>query len=261
MTLTAPPPAAEAYDALADFYDLFTAHHRHDVWLARLEALALECGLAGRRVLDVGCGTGKSLLPLAGRGYEVTGCDQSAGMLGRARSAVPDDVELFEADMRDLPDLGHFDLITCLDDAVNYLLGDDDLVRALAGMARLLAPGGLAVFDVNTLRSYRTFYAETHVVDTDDAFLCWRGHGDASEGFPRRASATIEIFARAGTECWQRSRSEHRQRHWDRSEVLRACAAAGLRCVAIRGQRPGAVIEREADEDVHTKVVYVAARP
>jgi hypothetical protein len=33
--------------------------------------------------------------------------------------------------------------IACLDDALNYLLGDDDLARALASMARLLRPGGL----------------------------------------------------------------------------------------------------------------------
>src|SRR4051812_25973282 len=139
MTLLARDPAAEAYDVLADYYDLLTAHHRHDVWLSRLEALALECGLSGDRVLDVGCGTGKSLVPLLERGYRLTGCDQSEGMLARARLAVPPSVDLFQADMRDLPDAGEFDLITCLDDAVNYLLGDDDLALALSSMAGLLA--------------------------------------------------------------------------------------------------------------------------
>src|SRR3954471_6773005 len=261
MTATATDPAAEAYDALADYYDLLTAHHRHDVWLGGLERLARDCGLAGDRVLDVGCGTGKSLLPLARRGYEVAGCDQSARMLAHARAAVPASVELFQADMRELPaEAGEFDLVTCLDDAVNYVLGDDDLARALASMGRLLAPGGLLVFDLNTLRSYRTLYAETHVLDADDAFLCWRGHGAAEEGFPRRASATIEIFSRSGGACWQRTRSEHRQRHWDRADVLCACGEAGLRSVATRGQRMGAVLEHGVDEDVHTKVVHVLRR-
>jgi len=132
-------------------------------------ALALEESVTDRilaraprgRALDVACGTGKSALPLVERGYELTACDSSAGMLARARRALPESVELFQADMRELPAIGSFDLITCLDDAVNYLPGDDDLARALASMAELLAPGGLIVFD-NMLQSGR-------VVDEPDA--------------------------------------------------------------------------------------------
>jgi SAM-dependent methyltransferase len=111
--------------------------------LERLERLAREHGLSGRRVLDVACGTGKSLLPLVRRGYEGSGCDLSAGMLERAGAALPG-APLHRADMRALPRrLGTSDWITCLDDTLNYLLGDDDLARALASMAGLLRPGGL----------------------------------------------------------------------------------------------------------------------
>ena len=82
--------AERAYATLAPYYDEFTRHHPHDVWLERLEALARAHGLDGRRVLDVGCGTGKSLLPLVRRGYDGAGCDLSAGMLARARAALPE---------------------------------------------------------------------------------------------------------------------------------------------------------------------------
>ena len=251
--------ARRAYDAIAPGYDLLTAGYAHEPWLAALEALAMQHGLAGRRILDVACGTGKSFLPLLERGYDVTGCDISPAMLAEARAKAPD-VVLVEADMRELPRLGEFDLVTCLDDALNYLLGDDDLRRALSGMARLLAPGGLVVFDVNTTRAYRLLYAQTVVRESDDAFLCWRGRGAEEAGFPRRASATIEIFARERSASWRRARSEHRQRHWDRVEVAAACEDAGLRMVAVRGQRPGADIDDHVDDDVHTKVVYVVAR-
>jgi SAM-dependent methyltransferase len=259
MTLVRSDPARDAYARLAGHYDVFTAHHRHDVWLARLEALALRHGLSGRRVLDVACGTGKSLLPMVRRGYRVTGCDISAEMLAWARRCAPEDVPLVEADMRDLPDLGRFDLVTCLDDAVNYLLGDDDLVRAFASMGRAMAPGGVLIFDTNTLATYEADYAREQVVESEDVFLCWRGHGierDADGG--RRAAATIEIFRRTDAGLWERDQSVHRQRHRGRAEVERALADAGLRAVAVLGQRPGAVLEDDLDERVHTKALFVA---
>ena len=82
--------AGEAYDALASGYDTLTRDYAYDRWLPALEQLAHDHGLAGHRVLDVACGTGESFLPLRARGYEVTGCDISAEMLGRARRKAPD---------------------------------------------------------------------------------------------------------------------------------------------------------------------------
>jgi SAM-dependent methyltransferase len=259
MTLVTPDAARDAYGPLAGVYDLFTAHHRHDLWLARLEALAREHGLRGRRALDVVCGTGKSFLPLARRGYRVTACDISPEMLAQARRVAPAGVRLVEADMRELPDLGRFDLVTCLDDAVNYLLGDEDLTRALRSMAGAVAVGGVLIFDTNTLATYASDYTRAHVVEGADVFVCWRGQGvEEGRDGERRACATIEIFRATGDGLWVREQSVHRQRHRDRAEVERALRDAGLRCVAVLGQRTGAVIEDRLDEAVHTKALYVA---
>ena len=146
--------AGEAYDALASGYDTLTRDYAYDRWLPALEQLAHDHGLAGHRVLDVACGTGESFLPLRARGYEVTGCDISAEMLGRARRKAPD-VLLHHLDMRELPVLGSFDLVTCIDDGLNYLLEEHELEAALRGIARNLAPGAIAVWDLNTLAQYR----------------------------------------------------------------------------------------------------------
>lgn len=248
-----------AYATLAPFYDAFTEHHPHDVWLERLEALAREHGLTGRRVLDVGCGTGKSLIPLIRRGYRGAGCDLSAEMLEHAARTLPD-LPLHRADMRALPaSLGIFDWITCLDDALNYLLGDDDLARALTSMASLLRPGGLLTFDLNSLRAHREGFAATWVVEQPDLFLCWQGRGcDDGPGEP--GSADIAIFEEvAGS--WRRHASRHDQRWWSEDDVRRACAPAGLDLVAVHGQLPGARLQPDADEAAHTKLLYTARRP
>jgi SAM-dependent methyltransferase len=153
-------PIANAYDALARVYDELTFDHDYDAWTLALEQLAGRHGMQGRRLLDLACGTGKSFMPFAQRGYAVTACDISTGMLERAgRKASGHGVRLLEADMRALPDLGEFDLVTCLDDAVNYLADEAELTAAFTGAARSLAPGGVFVFDVNTLGVYRSLFA------------------------------------------------------------------------------------------------------
>jgi SAM-dependent methyltransferase len=257
MGLATGGSAAAAYAVLAEHYDLLTRSYRHDLWVRRLESLARAHGLRGRTALDVACGTGKSLVPLAELGYDVTGCDLSPEMLDVARRAAPPDVELLEADMRALPPLGDFDLVTCLDDAVNYLLEEDELEAAAGSFADVLAPGGVLVFDLNARRAFADGFRSTFAVDDEDAFLCWCGHGEAEGG---RARATVEIFARSEEDCWTRASSVHEQRYWPLETLADALAGAGLAIAAVYGQRRGAVIEPGLDEDRHTKAVVVARR-
>src|SRR5438309_8411371 len=150
-TSTATPPpvgpengALAAYEALAPYYDAYTHDYPHERWVRDLERLAIWHGLRGRRLLDVACGTGKSTLPLALRGYRTSACDLSPAMVAIAHRRLRGaGVRPLVADMRALPWVGGFDLVTCLDDAVNYLLGERDLRTALASMARALDAGGL----------------------------------------------------------------------------------------------------------------------
>ena len=84
--------AQRTYEAMAPVYDDFTAHHEYDAWVADLLKLLERRGLAGKRLLDVACGTGKSFLPMLPRGWQVTACDISPAMLERAREKVGDAV-------------------------------------------------------------------------------------------------------------------------------------------------------------------------
>src|SRR5689334_11323477 len=110
---------ADPYDRLAPAYDALTAGYDHERWLGALVDLLRECGLAGTNVLDVGCGTGASALPLLAAGFSVTGVDRSEGMLEIARGRAGEAMELVQADMRGLPCLGAFDVVACLDDGLN----------------------------------------------------------------------------------------------------------------------------------------------
>ena len=248
-----------AYAAIAPVYDRFTAGACYENWLSQIEARALDLGLTGGRLLDIACGTGESFAPLLARGYQVSGCDLSPEMLDQARRKFGHQVDdLFVADMRDLPPVGAFDLVTCIDDALNYLLSEEELVSTFEGVAQVLAPEAIFVFDVNSLSSYRTTGGETFLREDDGGLFCWQGETDASIQAGDIASVRIEAFIEVEDALWQRVSSRHVQRHHPRAVIENALEAAGLKCAAAAGQRPGGNLEDHVDEDVHIKVVYFA---
>jgi SAM-dependent methyltransferase len=99
---------------------------------------------AGKRAIDLGCGSGHHAAMLAGRYREVVGVDISAPMLeiARARRAFAN-VSYAERDLRSVrPDTdGTFDLVL----SAYALHHVDDLEQALRGIRDLLAPGGRVV--------------------------------------------------------------------------------------------------------------------
>ena len=261
QTVTSEDLALSAYEGLAAHYDEFTAGYDYETWLGALEALALEHGLRGRRLFDVACGTGKSFEPMARRGYEICACDLSPAMVDVAREKAPPGSDLFVADMRELPVVGEFDLITCLDDSLNYVLDPDGFEAAIAGMADNLARGGLLAFDLNTLRTYGRLFGRDSIGDSDGHVFCWRGAPSEDPRPGEAFTATIDVFVEEEDERWRRSRTAHWQRHHPREEVERALEVAGLDLVATRGQLPGARFELGPDEHRHQKLVYLAKRP
>lgn len=259
-TSLATDPAREAYEALAPHYDALTAGYEYERWLSQIESIALGLGLDGRRVLDLGCGTGKSFMPLVRRGYEVTACDLSPAMVERARRRARGAAEVVVADMRDLPDLGTFDLVTCLDDALNYLLSEAELAAALAGVARSLEAGGLVVFDLNSLATFRSAFAGEDVVASGETVFSLRGDGNPEAPAGSVATVLMEILTPAGDGAGERCFSRHVQRHHPPVLVRRELDAAGLDLVDLLGQSPGAKLERPPDDERHTKLLYFARR-
>lgn len=250
--------AATAYEVLAPYYDDFTVGYAYEDWVAAIEHRALGLGLRGRRALDLACGTGNGTGPLLNRGYSVIGCDVSPAMIDEARRKYPAHAGSFlVADMRDLPDLGQFDLILCLDDAINYLLSAEDLAAAFSGVARLLSPRGVFAFDLNSLLTYRTTFARAMVKERDGVLLAWQGESEPDFDDGEIGTASVAIFAERADGLWERRSMRHVQRHHSPEAVRVALARSGLRCV-VAGQHPGARLEDTFDDERHIKVVYFA---
>jgi ubiquinone/menaquinone biosynthesis C-methylase UbiE len=138
----------DAFEPYARFYDLDYAGMDAD--LPVIQQFAMRCGSP---ILELACGTGRVLLPLAHQGYRVTGVDVSPSMLNRARGKVAlegleDRVTLMQQDMRDLSLDGLFSLALVVSNSFLHLMTIDDQLAALKGVRRHLDPGGLLLLDV-----------------------------------------------------------------------------------------------------------------
>jgi SAM-dependent methyltransferase len=247
---------ARAYDVLAPAYDLLTAGYAYGPWLAAIDELARAYGLTGLRAFDVACGTGKSLEALLDLGYDAVGCDGSSGMAAVARAKLAGRADVFVADMCELPVYGRFDLVTCLDDALNHLPSTALVERALGAMAANLAPGGLLAFDVNTLSAYRD--VGDRIVDDGDRIVLWHG-GPARLSEPGgRAEVAMDVMARRRDGLWRRVSTSWGHWHYPLASIPALVAGAGLELVAVRGQLCGGRLEPDADEERHSKAVFLA---
>ncbi|HEU5104837.1 MAG TPA: class I SAM-dependent methyltransferase [Solirubrobacterales bacterium] len=256
--------AQEVYDRFAPAYDKFTSANNYEMWLGEILLPELEKhGLQRGWALDVGCGTGRAFEPLLDRGWEVVGCDASAGMLAQAREKFGDRVQLIHGDARELepistspdrPSGESFQLVLLLNEVVNYLTEDGDLERAFAGICRNLSREGLVVFDVNTLRWFRDSFASGKSEELSERGWDWHGLSETVE-----RGATFEMHL-----CGQGVKPYfHRERHWTPEQVEEALEAAGLRPLAALGQREESwqvILESGVDEERDSKVIHIAGR-
>lgn len=136
---------SEAFYSHPRLYDLmFPPGPGVDFYLAEARR---QAGL----VLELACGTGKVLLPIASHGQACVGLDLSPDMLTEARRKAMElgaQVELLEGDMRSF-DLGRrFAFVFIAGNSLLHLHGTEDLVSCFRSVRRHLAPGARFVFDV-----------------------------------------------------------------------------------------------------------------
>lgn len=145
----APAASPDPYASIAELYDL-----EHDDFDADIELLLNFAEVVGDPILELGCGSGRLLIPLAESGFRVTGLDNSLPMLERAKAAireagVGERVTLFEADMRqaDSAPGGPFGLVIFSLNSLMHLTTIEDQRAALAAAHRALDPRGQLIID------------------------------------------------------------------------------------------------------------------
>lgn len=164
---------AEAYDALTFNvpYDEIAEYYNE-----------ILCSLTkGKRLLDMGCGTGNLTVRMAKLGFDVIGQDASTEMLTIA-SAKSSGIRWICQDMAQTELAVPVDVIISTLDSVNHLESAEEMERCFRAAAKNLDKGGIFAFDVNTVFKHREILgSNTFVYDVDGVYCVWQNEFDPQD--------------------------------------------------------------------------------
>ena len=218
-----------AYEALAGVYDQLTGDVGYERRADYLEKLFKRSRIPVHTVLDLACGTGEMTAILTGRGYELIAADASPEMLAQARekaAGLAGEPPVFlNQSMVDLDLYGTVDAAVCCLDSLNYLTSPKDVQKCFQRLHLFIAPGGLLVFDVNSLAKLSALDGQVFLDETEDIFCVWRTEYEKRS---RLCSYWMDIFTRRPDGGWDRAGEEHRQRAYEVDELKAWLLDAGF---------------------------------
>ncbi len=226
----------EAYSGFAGVYDLFMDNVPYEEWSRYVVDLLREYDIRDGLVLDLGCGTGKLTRRLARAGFDMIGVDNSEEMLSIARSGGDDPgdaggILYLLQDMREFELFGTVRAVVSVCDSINYLLGEDELLRVFSLVNNYLDPGGIFIFDLNTIYKYRELLGETTICENrEEGSFIWENAFDEADGINEY---DLTLYIREENGYYRRYEETHFQRAYPPDTVGRLLAEAGMEVVAV----------------------------
>lgn len=252
----------EGYDAIARYYDLDFMGFTGDV-----ELYLNYARLYDSPVLEVGCGTGRVVTPLAQGGFAVVGIDSSAAMLELARrklagqQELEERVTLMQADMRDFALERRFGMAIYALNTFMHLVEPQDQERSLACVRRHLQLGGMLFIDVQN--PHQGLLTEEdgvvyHVYTRTDEYT---GHV-VSKFYARQLNRAQQVsyltvfYDELSAEGEvRRTLSSMRLRYWYPAEMLALLEHGGFRVEHVYGSYNLEELQAESP-----RLIFVAAR-
>ena len=190
----------ESYGRFAGVYDVFMDNVNYREWADYIIETLAQDGIRDGLVLELGCGTGTVTEMLADAGYDMIGIDNSEEMLAEAmekRAESGHDILYLLQDMQDFELYGTVRAVISVCDSMNYLTDEEDLEYLFALVNNYLDPGGLFIFDMNTIHKYRDVIGDTTIAeDREDGSFIWENSYDRENAI----EAIKAMIVKAGME-------------------------------------------------------------
>ena len=217
------------YDKFSTVYDKFIGID-YEAWVEYIEKLWVKFGLKPTLVLDLACGTGNITIPLARKGYDMIGIDNSTEMLLEARNKSSENILFISQDMREFELYGTVDACVCMVDSINYILEDKEVSEVFKLVHNYLNPDGLFIFDINSEYKFKYMLGDNSFCDSDhDCAIIWENYYDEhtmiNEYF-------LNIFIQNESGFYERHEEVHHQRAYSKELIESLLKNAGFELLA-----------------------------
>ena len=245
----------EAYTSFAAVYDTFMDNIPYEEWEKYLKSLLYEYGVREGLVLELGCGTGNMTEILAQSGYDMIGVDNAEEMLEiaiekRMKSGL--DILYLQQDMREFELYGTVKAIVSVCDSVNYILEEEELEEVFRLVNNYLDPGGVFIFDFNTVYKYREILGDQTIAENrEEGSFIWDNYFDEEEQINEY---DLTLFIREEEGLYRKFEETHYQRAYALENVKHLLEQAGLELVAAYDAFTREPVKEESER------IYVIAR-
>lgn len=258
----------EAYGDFAYVYDEFMDNTPYEEWCGYLCESIDRYGVSrpGRDskdvleseknlVVDLGCGTGTLTQMLYEAGYDMIGVDNSEEMLSVAmekRDSRGSEILYLLQDMRELELYSTVGTVISVCDSVNYILEEEELLTVFRLVNNYLYPGGLFIFDFNTVYKYAEVIGDATIAENrEECSFIWENYYHEEEEINEY---DLTVFVQEADGRFRRFQENHYQRGYQSETIRTLLEEAGMEVAEM--------IDADTREAVtpQSERVYVVAR-
>ena len=226
------------YGSFAKVYDTFMDTVPYEEWCGEICRILRETGIDDGLVLDLGCGTGSMTRLLSRAGYDMIGVDASPAMLQIAREKdgwsekEQERILYLLQDMREFERYGTVRAAVSVCDSLNYLQDEEELLETFRLVNNYLDPGGIFLFDMNTLYKYREVLGDrTFAEAREECSFIWENTWFEEE---RENEYDLTLFVQTKEGLYRRYEEIHYQKGFEAGRVIALLKKAGLEPLWIR---------------------------